>query len=83
VVSIYNSNYLAFPFHSKDDHTLLKDIININVEYPKYLSKSLVDLLKNIFVLNPKQRFTIEQIKQHLWFSEYEVNLKLEILSQL
>lgn len=39
-----------------------------NLTYPKYLSKPLVDLLKKIFEVNPKNRITINQIKQHSWF---------------
>lgn len=39
-----------------------------NLNYPKYLSKPLIDLLKKIFEINPKNRITISQIKLHPWF---------------
>jgi 5'-AMP-activated protein kinase catalytic alpha subunit len=41
-----------------------------SVYYPSFLSNDLKDLLKKIFVKNPKNRFTIEQIISHPWVSK-------------
>jgi serine/threonine protein kinase len=56
------------PFHNSDQKILFENIINANVDYPKYLSKSLIDLLSKIFVPQPRYRYTIDQIKEHPWF---------------
>ncbi len=61
------------PFHDDDQSVLLKNILSGNADYPKYLSKQLVDLLSKIFVPQPRNRYTIEQIKEHIWF---QVNFK-------
>jgi len=56
------------PFHNIDKALKLKNIQTGTVDFPKYLSKSLVDLLKNIFKPKPRDRYTIKQIKKHPWF---------------
>jgi serine/threonine protein kinase len=67
LLGVINNN-LAFPFHNLNESILIKDILSANVDYPKVLSSSLVDLFKKLFVVNPKNRYTIEQIKTHPWF---------------
>lgn len=57
------------PFHSSNQNDLYHNILNADCEYPKYLSKNLIDLFKNIFIPQPRARFTIEQIKVHPWFN--------------
>jgi serine/threonine protein kinase len=67
-VILYNMVTGKNPFHNADQNILLKNILNGHAEYPKYLSKSLIDLLSKIFVPQPRNRYTIEQIKEHPWF---------------
>lgn len=67
-VILFNMATGTNPFHNSDQNILLKNILNGHVEYPKYLSKQLVDLLSKIFIPQPKNRYTIEQIKEHSWF---------------
>lgn len=62
--------FLAFPFYSNESRILLDNILTANVSYPKYLTKNLVDLFKNVFVVNAKRRYNCEQIKQHPWFKQ-------------
>lgn len=69
-VILYNMLTGSFPFYASDSSQLLNSILTGNITYPKYLSKNLVDLLKCIFVVDPKKRYNIEQIKNHAWFKE-------------
>jgi serine/threonine protein kinase len=68
-VILYNMVTGRNPFHNEDQNILLKNILNGSAEYPKYLSKNLVDLLQKIFVPQPRNRYSIEQIKEHPWFT--------------
>jgi len=61
----------SVPFYGQQPEQMIKKILSANVFYPCYLSCEVMDLLKNIFVVDPKQRYTINQIKQHPWF-KYE-----------
>ncbi len=67
-VILYNCVTGTFPFFAKEKQILLNFILEGSVNYPEYLSSQLVDLLENIFVVDPKYRFTIEQIISHSWF---------------
>jgi serine/threonine protein kinase len=69
-VILYNCVTGTFPFFAKEKQILLNCILEGNVNYPEYLSSELVDLLQNIFVVDPKYRFTIEQIISHSWFKK-------------
>lgn len=83
-VSLYLIYNIAFPFHNDDENELINDILTANVTFPKYLSKSLIDLMEEIFVVSPKKRYTIEQIKQHPWFMMYIIYTNpIAISSQL
>jgi serine/threonine protein kinase len=72
-VILYNMATGANPFHNEDPAIKLKNIQTGTVEYPKYLSKALIDLLSKIIVPHPKNRYTINQIKEHPWF---KINFK-------
>jgi serine/threonine protein kinase len=49
---------------------LLEKIVLAEVDFPKYFSKSVRDLLSNMLNPNPKKRFTSTEIKSHPWFNE-------------
>ena len=42
----------------------------MNAEYtlPKFLSSEAKDMIKNIFLTNPEERFGIEEIRNHPWY---------------
>jgi serine/threonine protein kinase len=48
----------------------LRRIIFSEVEYPAHFSPALVDLLTRMLVKSPRNRATIEDIKQHSWITE-------------
>ena len=69
-VILYNMVSGENPFYHFDKAISINNILNANIEYPSYFSSGLVDLLKNIFVTQPKLRYNIERIKKHPWFSQ-------------
>jgi serine/threonine protein kinase len=64
------------PFDDTDPQVLLKKIISGKVEYPTFISFIAKDLIKKILVIFPKDRLSIEGIKNHLFYingkREYE-----------
>lgn len=69
-VILYNMVSGENPFYHQDKAVSINNIINGNVEYPDYFSKYLIDFLTHIFNPQPKNRYTIIDIKNHLWFKE-------------
>eukprot|EP00758_Cryptobia_borreli_P005088 Tbor_TRINITY_DN4729_c0_g1::TRINITY_DN4729_c0_g1_i1::g.16996::m.16996 len=60
------------PFSGKTENETHARIMKVeyNCDNNKYLSDSLKDLLKHIFVVNPKMRYTTSDIVAHPWFQE-------------
>jgi len=48
----------------------LEKIVAADVQYPKWFSKKLVDMLKQLLNPNPKTRISLENIIKHPWFTE-------------
>lgn len=42
--------------------------MNGEYQFPKFISAEVKDLLKNIFITKPEDRFGIEQIRNHEWY---------------
>ncbi|OHT09241.1 carbon catabolite derepressing protein kinase [Tritrichomonas foetus] len=57
-----------------DTKEIFDNIVYDDPEYPRYLSKPLVDLLKRLLNKSPNARITVNKIKQYEWFDseEYE-----------
>lgn len=49
-----------------------------NITYPDYLSSSLINLLMQMFQMNPKSRISIDMINTHPWLTSERPRL-LEI----
>ena len=56
------------PFEDFDNNILFKKIKEGKFKIPTHVSENAKDLIKNILIVNPKKRYTIEQIKRHKWF---------------
>ena len=56
------------PFEGFNNSDLFKKILKCKVNYPNYIDKSALDLLKNILVANPDKRLDISKIKQHPFY---------------
>ncbi len=74
-VILYNMVSGENPFYHRNKTVRINNILNANINYPKYFSKELIDLLKRIFVTQPQNRFTIKDIKKHIWFIKNFVDI--------
>ena len=61
------SGYL--PFSDKDDEVNKKDVLEGKIDIPEFFSPLLKDLLKHMLDINPINRYTLQEIKQHPWFN--------------
>ena len=67
-VILYVMLYGYLPFEGFSNNDLFKKILKGKVNYPNSVDKSAVDLMKNILVVNPENRFNINKIKQHPFY---------------
>ena len=56
------------PFEGFSNNDLFRKILKCKVNYPKSIDKTAVDLMKNILVTDPENRFDINKIKQHPFY---------------
>ena len=62
----------SYPFEADNIPDLSRLIANVSIDYPSDLPPKAVELLKKIIVSDPKERYTVEQIKKDPWFNEEE-----------
>ena len=53
---------------SDDNEILFQRILEGKLDFPDYLSKDAIDLMKKILVVDPKQRIEIKDIKKHKFY---------------
>jgi 5'-AMP-activated protein kinase catalytic alpha subunit len=58
----------ALPFDAPNIQELARQILSVSITYPKNFPPGATDLLQKIFIADPSQRATIDQIKAHPWF---------------
>ena len=68
------------PFYNEDRDRLFKNIKNLKIDYPKFLSKNSVSLFKGIFIRDPEKRLGsgsqgADSIKFHPFFEKVDWNL--------
>jgi len=59
------------PFEDENRDNLFKKIAHGYFEIPNYISHLCKDLLKKILNVDPKTRYTFEEIKNHPWFTGF------------
>ena len=57
----------CFPFSAKSYPELYKKIMRGQFRIPDTLSQGVKDLIRNLLVLDPRKRFTVQQAKNHPW----------------
>jgi carbon catabolite-derepressing protein kinase len=57
------------PFDDEHIPTLFAKIAKGHYAVPNYMSRSAADLIKRMLAVNPVHRATIEEIRQHDWFT--------------
>lgn len=68
------------PFNGSNQPQIIKNIIECNYEIPDFVLPLCADLIKRIFVTDPNNRITTEQIFAHPWMTENEVKTLIKPL---
>lgn len=58
------------PFRDSNSTELYRKIANAIYTMPDYFSPTAKDLIKRMLTVNPQQRITIEEIRNHPWITE-------------
>lgn len=71
----------VFPFEGSTLQCVADEVTHAHVYYPSQFSEDLIDLFKHIFIINPKNRYTAEDIMKHPWFQNGYQAMKLNDLN--
>ena len=63
------------PFCDQNDEINKQNILNGKIYLPNFLSPSVKDLLMHMLDVNPMNRYTLQEIRDHQWFNQLEVNM--------
>jgi serine/threonine protein kinase len=67
-IILYAMVTATLPFDGPTSVAVLKKIVRGDFHMPLHLPKELQDLIRLMLTLEPKERITIPQIKQHPWY---------------
>lgn len=70
-VMLYKMVTNTYPFKGDNSDAVRRAVRTQVPDYSK-LSPELADLIQNLLVLDPKNRFNVQDIKTHPWFGNYE-----------
>ena len=73
-VILYAMTVGYLPFEDPDTNKLYKKILSCEYLVPGYVDKQAKDLMKHIMEIDPKKRFTINQIRLHPWYAKLTQN---------
>lgn len=59
------------PFEDPNTTNLYQKILKGEFQIPKFVSKDCADLMKSVLCTSPDKRFSIEDIRRHKWFSQF------------
>ena len=68
-VMFYEIMFGDSPFYDESQNTMFENILNKDPVFPKFGHKAAIDLMKNLLVKDPEERFGVEQIKSHSFFN--------------
>ena len=56
------------PFEDANNEILFKKIMKCKIDYPDFLTKNILDIMKRILIVDPNKRITIPEIKKHPFY---------------
>ena len=59
------------PFESNTQKETFIKIKKVHVEFPSFLSEDMKDLVMKLLKKAPKQRISLEEVKNHRWITKY------------
>ncbi|KAJ3439303.1 map/microtubule affinity-regulating kinase [Anaeramoeba flamelloides] len=66
-----------FPYETRNIRALVAKKISKTINYPKFISESAKDLISKMLFIDPKLRYSINQVKKHEWFKQDIVTKQL------
>eukprot|EP01135_Chromosphaera_perkinsii_P001743 Nk52_evm12s210 gene=Nk52_evmTU12s210 len=69
----------SLPFDDDNVHRLLRKVKSGVYSVPAYVPAECQDLLKKMLTVNPKERYTLEQVKKHSWLVKNNVKLEKSV----
>ncbi|KAJ3040803.1 3-phosphoinositide dependent protein kinase-1 [Rhizophlyctis rosea] len=60
------------PFRGSNDYQTFQKIIKLEYAFPEGFNETAADLIRQILVLEPSQRLTLDQIKKHAFFDGFD-----------
>lgn len=60
------------PFYSQNRNKMITDIINSPPDLISIHDKKAANLIKNLLIKDPKKRFTIQDVKSHVFFADMD-----------
>ena len=75
-ICLYAMVYGDYPFYAEEIGEFVREVIKKEIQFPDNIniSPELKDLLKKLLEKNPKNRITMEQIKEHPWMHILDFN---------
>ena len=71
------------PFEAKTENDLYYKITEGKFVLPRFLSNDVKDLLSKILKINPNERLSIEEIKNHIWLFKHHTNIIYGIIPSM
>ena len=68
------------PCAESKEELIYQTIMTHNYDFPSYVSPGAIDLINNMLMVNPNNRYSFAQIKNHPWFNLVEPQLKPGLL---
>jgi len=66
------------PFHGKTKRELYRKVLKNKYDLNKSASREVKNLIRRLIVVDPLQRITIDEIKDHPWFNQIKSDKNLE-----
>eukprot|EP01006_Ploeotia_vitrea_P016385 TRINITY_DN47013_c0_g1_i2.p1 TRINITY_DN47013_c0_g1~~TRINITY_DN47013_c0_g1_i2.p1 ORF type:complete len:377 (+),score=20.65 TRINITY_DN47013_c0_g1_i2:404-1534(+) len=70
----------SLPFRDTEGSSIFSKIKNATYEMKPYLSEESKDMIRHLLVVDPKQRWTLDQVVQHPWFQKGFNSAALEVI---
>ena len=78
-ILLYAITHGELPYEDDNTQRLLQKIIYTEPEYSPTISPQLKDLLQRMLEKDPRDRITLQGIKEHPWFSQYEYSQLMDM----
>ena len=62
------------PFNGQTDQIVRYNIINMRINWPRNIDRDAMDLISKILKYNPEERYSLEQMMVHPFFTKYFPN---------